>query len=112
MKVAQLQARGDFADDVLVGNEHVVEEDFAEPGVTAELRDRPHGDSVGVQIERTQRVRRTRDNRQVRELLEELAEQARDPAVNLMPVTIEAVKARATRPGYSRTRTLRQRLLI
>ena len=48
------------------------------------------------QIERTQRTRRTRDNRKVKMLLDALAEQARDPAANLMPATIEAVKARAT----------------
>src|SRR5689334_20613446 len=48
------------------------------------------------QIERTQRVRRERDNAKVDALLGELAAQARDPSVNLMPVTIELARARAT----------------
>ena len=48
------------------------------------------------QAERTQRVRRERDNHRVKELLDGLAEQARDPSANLMPGTIEAVRARAT----------------
>jgi methylmalonyl-CoA mutase N-terminal domain/subunit len=48
------------------------------------------------QIERTRRVRRERDEGRVRKLLERLAEEARDPAMNLMPATIELVKARAT----------------
>ncbi|HUJ27380.1 MAG TPA: methylmalonyl-CoA mutase family protein [Myxococcales bacterium] len=48
------------------------------------------------QIERTRRVRRERDNARVEKLLGDLAAQARDPAVNLMPITIELAKARAT----------------
>src|SRR6266403_2174356 len=48
------------------------------------------------QAERTQRGRRERDNHRVKELLDGLAEQARDPSANLMPGTIEAVRARAT----------------
>ncbi len=41
----------DLADDVVVRDEHVIEEDFAEAGVAAELRDRSHGDAVGLQVE-------------------------------------------------------------
>jgi methylmalonyl-CoA mutase N-terminal domain/subunit len=41
-------------------------------------------------------VRARRDGARVSALLERLAAEARDPAVNLMPLTIEAVKARAT----------------
>ena len=48
------------------------------------------------QIGRTQRVRRERDNAKVDALLADLAAQARDPSVNLMPVTIELARARAT----------------
>ena len=48
------------------------------------------------QIERTRRIRKERDNETVRKLLDKLAAQARDPAANLMPVTIELAKARAT----------------
>jgi methylmalonyl-CoA mutase N-terminal domain/subunit len=48
------------------------------------------------QAERTQRVRRERDNHKVNQLLDALAQQARDPSANLMPGTIEAVRARAT----------------
>ena len=48
------------------------------------------------QIERTRRVRKERDNQRVKTLLDELAKQARSPEANLMPVTIELAKARAT----------------
>ena len=48
------------------------------------------------QIARTRRVRKERDEGRVRGLLERLAQEARDPAVNLMPVTIELARARAT----------------
>jgi methylmalonyl-CoA mutase N-terminal domain/subunit len=41
-------------------------------------------------------VRARRDNVRVTVLLEQLAREAQDPAVNLMPTTIELVKARAT----------------
>ncbi|HEY8370473.1 MAG TPA: methylmalonyl-CoA mutase family protein [Thermodesulfobacteriota bacterium] len=48
------------------------------------------------QIARTRRVRATRDQARVDALLDRLADEARDPSRNLMPVTIELVKARAT----------------
>ncbi len=48
------------------------------------------------QVARTRRVRATRDQRKVDSLLARLAEEARDPNRNLMPVTIDLVKARAT----------------
>ena len=48
------------------------------------------------QIARLKAVRARRDNARVSELLERLAAEAKDPGVNLMPLTIEAVKARAS----------------
>jgi methylmalonyl-CoA mutase cobalamin-binding domain/chain len=48
------------------------------------------------QIARVKAVRARRDGARVSALLERLAAEARDPAANLMPLTIEAVKARAT----------------
>ncbi len=48
------------------------------------------------QIARTQEVRRRRNSGQVAALLDRLDTEARDPAINLMPTTIELVKARAT----------------
>ncbi|HME90242.1 MAG TPA: methylmalonyl-CoA mutase family protein, partial [Myxococcaceae bacterium] len=48
------------------------------------------------QISRTKEVRRRRDDRKVAALLDRLESEARDPATNLMPATIELVKARAT----------------
>ncbi|MGH7264049.1 MAG: methylmalonyl-CoA mutase family protein, partial [Candidatus Rokuibacteriota bacterium] len=41
-------------------------------------------------------VRAARDGGQVAALLDRLEREARDPAANLIPVTIELVKARAT----------------
>ncbi|TMA25750.1 MAG: methylmalonyl-CoA mutase [Deltaproteobacteria bacterium] len=48
------------------------------------------------QIERTRELKRRRDQEKVKTLLDRMEKEARDPAVNLMPVTIELVKARAT----------------
>jgi methylmalonyl-CoA mutase N-terminal domain/subunit len=48
------------------------------------------------QIERTRRIRKERDGETVKRLLDQLAAQAKDPSVNLMPVTIELARARAT----------------
>jgi methylmalonyl-CoA mutase N-terminal domain/subunit len=48
------------------------------------------------QVERVREVRRGRDQACVAALLDRLAAEAREPSTNLMPTTIELVKARAT----------------
>ena len=48
------------------------------------------------QIARTKEVRRKRDGAKLGALLERLEREAKDPAVNLMPVTIDLVKTGAT----------------
>jgi methylmalonyl-CoA mutase cobalamin-binding domain/chain len=48
------------------------------------------------QVARLRDVCRRRDGARVQALLDRLEREARDPAVNLMPVTIDLVKARAT----------------
>jgi methylmalonyl-CoA mutase N-terminal domain/subunit len=48
------------------------------------------------QVARLQETRRRRDGARVQALLDQLAAEARNPDANLMPLTIEAVKARAT----------------
>jgi methylmalonyl-CoA mutase N-terminal domain/subunit len=48
------------------------------------------------QVAAVRAVRARRDGRRVAELLDRLAAEARDPAANLVPTTIELVKARAT----------------
>jgi methylmalonyl-CoA mutase N-terminal domain/subunit len=48
------------------------------------------------QIERLQRVRRTRDNAKVNQLLDRLVAVAKDETQNIMPVTIELVRAGAS----------------
>jgi len=48
------------------------------------------------QIERLRAVRARRDNQRVAALLGRLEQEARDPAANLMPVTLDLVKARAS----------------
>ncbi len=48
------------------------------------------------QVARVREVRRRRDGGRVAALLDRLEREARDPATNLMPVTLELVKARAT----------------
>ncbi|WP_454817396.1 methylmalonyl-CoA mutase family protein [Labrys neptuniae] len=49
-----------------------------------------------LQIDRLNAVRKNRDNSRVQHLLRELAEQAMSDDINLLPKTIELVKARAT----------------
>jgi methylmalonyl-CoA mutase N-terminal domain/subunit len=48
------------------------------------------------QVARLREVRARRDGARVEALLDRLAREARDPALNLMPVTIELVRARAS----------------
>ena len=48
------------------------------------------------QIGRLKAVRRRRDQALVDRLMDRLEREAREPATNIMPVTIELVKARAT----------------
>ncbi|TPI65688.1 methylmalonyl-CoA mutase [Mesorhizobium sp. B3-1-3] len=64
---------------------------------SAEVHIHPYDEEcTQLQIDRLQAVRADRDNARVRELLKELAEQARSDDINLLPKTIEAVKAKAT----------------
>ncbi len=68
--------------------------------------DPPERDAVDVhrvdpavearQVATLRAVREGRDRARVQALLDRLAREARDPAINLMPVTIELVKARAS----------------
>ncbi len=53
-------------------------------------------DTESRQIASLLDVRRKRDNVLVVKLLAELLEQARDPSINLMPLTIDLVRARAS----------------
>jgi methylmalonyl-CoA mutase N-terminal domain/subunit len=70
---------------------------FAEPPAPAPLEIHRVDPAVEArQVARVREVRHRRDGVRVAALLEELARQACDPAVNLLPVTIELVKARAT----------------
>jgi len=55
------------------------------------------------QIQKLLNIRRQRDNHKVKTILAQLQEAARDDTVNLMPLTIEAVKAYATIGEISRT---------
>ena len=48
------------------------------------------------QLERLEKVKTSRDSETVTKLLKDLKTLAQDPDTNLLPVTIEAVKARAT----------------
>jgi methylmalonyl-CoA mutase N-terminal domain/subunit len=48
------------------------------------------------QVSRTRRVRRERDNARLNQLLEQLVAVAKDDSRNIMPITIELVKAGAT----------------
>ena len=70
---------------------------FHEPDEKADLETHPHDPTAERrQIEGLQRVRRERDGVKVNALLEELVAVARDDRSNIMPVTIELVRAGAS----------------
>lgn len=70
---------------------------FVEKQEEVDIELHPHDDtSERRQIERLQRVRRSRDNARVSALLDTLVEVATDESRNLLPVTIELVKAGAS----------------
>jgi methylmalonyl-CoA mutase N-terminal domain/subunit len=70
---------------------------YADPEEVADVETHPHDPTAERrQIERLQRVRRGRDSAKVSSLLDELVRVARDESANIMPVTIELVRAGAT----------------
>jgi methylmalonyl-CoA mutase N-terminal domain/subunit len=70
---------------------------FVEAGEKVDIELHPHDYGAEQrQIERLQKVRRERDNAKVAQLLHRLIEVARDENRNIMPVTIELVKAGAS----------------
>jgi methylmalonyl-CoA mutase N-terminal domain/subunit len=79
--------------------EHVVigVNKYVEPGADTPIEvHKIDPDVERRQVERVRAVRAHRDQARVAALMDRLAEEARDPSVNLMPTTIELVKARAT----------------
>lgn len=83
----------DTGEKVSVGvNRHVNENSAA-----AEVDIHPYDeDCTQLQIDRLEAVRRSRDNARVHRLLDELCGQVASDDVNLLPKTIELVKAKAT----------------
>ena len=83
----------DSGEKVSVGVNRYVDEK-SEP---AEVDIHPYDeDCTQLQVSRLQAVRASRDSRRVRELLDELKQQARSDDINLLPKTMDLVKARAT----------------
>jgi methylmalonyl-CoA mutase cobalamin-binding domain/chain len=70
---------------------------WVEPDAQVDIETHPYDPTTARrQIERLQRVRRERDGRRVAALLDDLERVARDESANVMPVTIELVRAGAT----------------
>ncbi len=70
---------------------------FVEPDEGTEIETHPHDPTAERrQLERLRRVRRERDDARVASLLEDLARVARDESANIMPITIELVRAGAS----------------
>jgi methylmalonyl-CoA mutase N-terminal domain/subunit len=70
---------------------------FVEDEAQHDIEIHPYDPSTAErQVARTQRVRRERDNARLDRLLDQLVAVARDESQNIMPVTIELVKAGAT----------------
>jgi methylmalonyl-CoA mutase N-terminal domain/subunit len=83
----------DAGEKVSVGVNRFVDESSS----SAEVEIHPYDDQcTQVQIDRLNAVKATRDNSLVRRLMAELIEQAKTDDINLVPKTIELVKARAT----------------
>jgi len=83
----------DSGEKVSVGVNRYVDETSS----TADADIHPYDeDCTQLQIDRLNIVRATRDNERVNTLLSELSEQARTDDTNLVPKTIELVKAKAT----------------
>jgi len=83
----------DAGEKISVGVNRYVDEASS----SAEVHIHPYDEQcTQLQIDRLIAVRAGRDNARVRQLLKELAEQARSDEINLLPKTIEAVKAKAT----------------
>ena len=83
----------DSGEKISVGvNRHV-----DEASSSAEVDIHPYDEHcTQLQIDRLSAVRKSRDNSRVQRLLHELARQAESDDINLLPTTIELVKARAT----------------
>lgn len=83
----------DSGEKVSVGvNKHV-----DDTSGSAEVHIHPYDEAcTQLQIDRLQAVRANRDNAEVQRLLGELAEQAKSDDINLLPKTMELVKAKAT----------------
>jgi methylmalonyl-CoA mutase N-terminal domain/subunit len=92
----------DFAYDTAIkkaGGEKVVlgVNKFVEPGEQADIETHPYDPTTALrQIERLRRVRRERDQREVERLFDRLIEVARHEDENLMPATIDLVRAGAS----------------
>jgi len=70
---------------------------YVDPDEQVDIETHPYDPTTERrQIERLERVRRERDERKVAALLDDLVRVARDEAANVMPVTIELVRAGAT----------------
>lgn len=83
----------DSGEKVSVGVNRFVEENAS----SAEVEIHPYDDQcTQVQIDRLNAVRAGRDNALVKRLMADLVEQAKTEDVNLVPKTIELVKARAS----------------
>ena len=79
--------------------EHVVigVNKFVEPGGASGIEiHQMDPEAEARQIQRLKATRARRNEQKVRNLLERLAQEAEDPSVNLMPLTIELAKARAS----------------
>ena len=70
---------------------------FVENEAQHDIEIHPYDPSTAErQVARTQRVRRERDNARLNQLLDQLVAVAKDESLNIMPVTVELVKAGAT----------------
>jgi len=70
---------------------------YVEPDEKLEVETHPHDETTAErQIDRLRRVRKERDNAKVSALLEQLVRVAKDESANIMPITIELVRAGAS----------------
>jgi methylmalonyl-CoA mutase cobalamin-binding domain/chain len=70
---------------------------YVEPEQQHDIETHPYDqETERRQVENLQRIKRERDNARVNQLFEQLKAVARDESANIMPITIELVRARAS----------------
>ncbi len=93
-EAAQKQARIDRGEDIIVGvNRYQNETEKSQPVTVREINNQKVQKN---QVKALGQIKKSRNEAKVQELLQQLTEGARTDSTNLMPLTLEAIRQRAT----------------